>query len=133
MKLQKRIEDKVELLRWFLILIAPIIVFNTLTAQEADYFLGRPVYPFINYNQNSFLVPDSNTNFISFFNKVDSLIRFGDRKMNILHFGGSHIQADMYTDEMRTSLNQLGPDMNGGRGLIFPVNGPLQQPGQLRC
>jgi lysophospholipase L1-like esterase len=121
MKLCKRIKVKPELFRRLILLISPVIFFLHLSAQEADYFLDRPGYSFIDYEKNYFVVPDTNTNFSLFFNKVDSLIRFGDRKMNILHFGGSHIQADMYTDEMRNMLNQLGPDMNGGRGLIFPV------------
>jgi lysophospholipase L1-like esterase len=113
--------SRLELVRGSLLLFLILILCSFVTAQESDYFLDRTRYSFIHYEENCFFVPDTNTNFTFFFNKVDSLIRFGDRKMNILHLGGSHIQADMYTDEMRTRLNQLGTDMNGGRGLIFPV------------
>jgi lysophospholipase L1-like esterase len=120
MKVLKRIR-RIGFFKWALFIYSLTPVFTSSQAQESDYFLDQPRYSFIHYDENYFSVPDSNTNFISFFNKVDSLIRFGDRKMNILHLGGSHIQADMYTDEMRTRLNQLGTDMNGGRGLVFPV------------
>jgi lysophospholipase L1-like esterase len=120
MNVRKRIRIS-DLLGWGFLIYSSVTPLKYVTAQEFDYFLDHTRYSFIHYDENYFSVPDSNTNFICFFNKVDSLIRFGDRKMNILHLGGSHIQADMYTDEMRTRLNQLGTDMNGGRGLIFPV------------
>jgi lysophospholipase L1-like esterase len=121
MRLLKRTNNRLEQIKWSFVVLACSSLFSYSTAQDADYFLERPGYSFIDYEKNYFFAPDSDTNFILFFNKVDSLIRFSDRKLNILHLGGSHIQADMYTDEMRTRLNQLGPDMNGGRGLIFPV------------
>jgi lysophospholipase L1-like esterase len=90
-------------------------------AQNADDFLSTTNYPFINYTHNYFQNTEYNPYFISFYDKIDSLIRFGDRKINILHIGGSHIQADIYTNQIRKRLLQIGPDMNAGRGLIFPV------------
>lgn len=40
------------------------------------------------------------------------------RKINIVHIGDSHIQADLMTDKVRKNLQQYFG--NGGRGLIFP-------------
>lgn len=90
-------------------------------AQNPDYFLGAKTYPFIDYEDNAFINTENNQSFITFYNKIDSLVRFGDRKINILHLGGSHIQADIYTNQVRKRFIELGPDMNAGRGLIFPV------------
>lgn len=92
-----------------------------LKAQKADYFIGSARYSFIDYEKNTFLQTEENADFVSFYEKLDSLVKFGDRKLNILHFGGSHIQADIYTNQMRKRLTQLSPDMNAGRGLIFPA------------
>jgi lysophospholipase L1-like esterase len=106
--------------------IAGLILFYVLSvsplkAQKADYFIGSARYSFIDYENNIFLQTENNPEFISFYGKIDSLVRFGDRKVNILHFGGSHIQADIYTNQMRKRLIELSPDMNAGRGMIFPV------------
>lgn len=101
-----------------------LYTFNTsqVIAQKADYFMGLSRYPFINYENNMFHQTENNPYFNSFYTKFDSLVRFGDRKVNIIHFGGSHIQADIYTNQMRKRLTEIGPDMNGGRGLVFPVS-----------
>ncbi len=41
-----------------------------------------------------------------------------DRKINIVHIGDSHIQADLMTAKIRTLLQQKFG--NGGRGFVFP-------------
>ena len=93
-----------------------------LCAQEADYFLGPVRYSFINYDKNVFQLPENDTTFQQLFFRFDSLVVFGKGNIQIVHLGGSHIQADMYTHVMRTRLQSLSLDMNGGRGLIFPYS-----------
>lgn len=59
---------------------------------------------------------------------TDKLIKRKASKVNIVHIGDSHIQADVLTHRTRTMLqNTFG---NGGRGFIFPYrllrsNSPL--------
>jgi lysophospholipase L1-like esterase len=102
------------------ILLAVIISSGHLFAQEADYYLGRAQYSFIAYNQNYFKFPVFDSSFKKFYNSIDSVIGFGKGKIQIVHLGGSHLQADIYTHVVRQHLQELSPDMNGGRGLIFP-------------
>jgi lysophospholipase L1-like esterase len=90
-------------------------------AQEADYYLGRQRYAFINYSLNEFQYPSDNSALNTFFLKIDSVVAKGKGKIKVVHFGGSHIQADIYTHIIRQHLQELSPDMNGGRGLIFPM------------
>ena len=97
-------------------------IHGILFAQEADYFLGPVRYSFINYDNNILQLPENDTAFQQLFYHFDSLVVFGKGKIQILHMGGSHIQADIYTHVMRTRLQSLSPDMNGGRGLIFPFS-----------
>jgi len=61
---------------------------------------------------------------VPFFRKLE---RLGDgisvikgQKVNILHVGDSHIQADLFTDVVRKRLQQQFG--NAGRGFIFPHN-----------
>ena len=47
-------------------------------------------------------------------------MKTGEGKIQVVHMGGSHIQADIYTHQLRKRFQELTPDMNGGRGMIFP-------------
>jgi len=104
------------------ILLYAFLTFSLIPAyaQEADYFLGPRRYSFIDYKKNVFRFPAGDSAFRKLLFRFDSLIAFGKGKIHILHIGGSHIQADIYTHVMRTRLQSMSPDMNGGRGLIFP-------------
>jgi len=53
-----------------------------------------------------------------FFQKLQTLQKNKSGKINIVHIGDSHIQADLFSGYMRKNLqSQFG---NGGRGLVFP-------------
>ena len=55
-----------------------------------------------------------------FFEKLDNQYSNGKNKINILHFGGSHIQADIWSNRMRTNFQHSSPYCQSGRGFIFP-------------
>jgi len=53
-----------------------------------------------------------------FYQKLAALQASKNGKLNIVHIGDSHIQADLFSGTVRTKLQeQFG---NGGRGFIFP-------------
>jgi len=54
------------------------------------------------------------------FQKLQNLQKNKSGKINIVHIGDSHIQADFFSGYMRKNLqSQFG---NGGRGLVFPYS-----------
>lgn len=53
-----------------------------------------------------------------FYRKLAQLEQKRNRKINIVHIGDSHIQADLFTDKTRKDLQ--GIFGNGGRGFVFP-------------
>ena len=55
---------------------------------------------------------------VQFYEKLANLEAKGDRKINIVHIGDSHVQADLMTARIRTLLQQKFG--NGGRGFVFP-------------
>lgn len=97
-----------------------IFIFTLCQGQEGNYFLDIKQYPFIKYQANEITHPSGQNTFESLYQKMDSIMLFGEGKLNIVHIGGSHIQADIYTHQIRKKLQSLQYDMNGGRGLIFP-------------
>lgn len=73
-------------------------------------------YPFIQYYRNYFEWKDSSA-ILPFFEKLKQTPH---RKLKILHIGDSHLQADVFTGEVRGRMqNMFGA---GGRGFIFPYS-----------
>ncbi len=58
--------------------------------------------------------------FASWNTKLDELVFKGQRRLNVVHIGGSHIQADIWSQEMRHRMQTVVPGVSAGRGLIFP-------------
>lgn len=52
--------------------------------------------------------------------KLDSVLLFGHGRVSIVHIGGSHVQADMYTDEIRIRIDSLNNGLRPPRGFLFP-------------
>ncbi len=100
----------------FIAMLVSIDVF----CQGGDFLLGPTQFSYINYSKNNFIFPIDSNLFNNFYRKIDTIMLYGKGKVNIVHIGGSHIQADVYTHEIRKQLQLLDADMNGGRGFIFP-------------
>jgi hypothetical protein len=79
-------------------------------------------YPFVKEEFNIMLGSDSTRGAsFGFWPMLDSMLTFKDFRINVLHFGGSHIQADVYSNLLRDSLMTMyDEDVAGPRGLIFP-------------
>ncbi len=57
-----------------------------------------------------------------FVDKLDSVMRDRRGRVSILHIGGSHVQADIYTNVIRQSLDSLNGTMRPPRGFVFPYS-----------
>ncbi len=78
-----------------------------------------PDYDFINYDKNKIEI-SSSSNFNLFLESLNDLFVNGNSKVNIIHFGGSHIQADVWSHRIREHFFNLIPNNSSGRGLVFP-------------
>lgn len=80
-------------------------------------------YPFIHFERNHFqFFTENSANFEKLFYDFQQMIQFKDRKLNFYHIGGSHLQADIYTHEMRTFLQTNWEGLPGERGFVFPFD-----------
>lgn len=80
-------------------------------------------YGFIRYGANHLSFPSKvkmSAPFRRFFAKMDSLNLNASGKARIVHFGGSHVQADVWTGQVRRRLREWKPECEGERGFIFP-------------
>ncbi len=78
-------------------------------------------YSFLNLSADSIVCfGQSKTKFQVFANKFSQMVRLGNRQINILHLGDSHLQADLYTGQTRKNFQTFMPGLSGTRGMITP-------------
>lgn len=108
--------------------VLPAMSFSANTESlPMDMAHHRVASPNENYGKNDPLRPPSEHQFMynyeilkPFFEKLTALETFNDRKINIVHIGDSHIQADAMTNLVRQQLqNRFG---NAGLGFVFPYS-----------
>lgn len=90
----------------------------SIRAQENP--LRPPTLAFCDTSFNKIVFPGGQKGWDRYHGKLDSLFFLGIGQVNIAHFGGSHIQADIWSMELRERLQNVVPGVNGGRGFIFP-------------
>lgn len=92
-------------------------------AKDDIQIVELPEYEFIDYNLNKIQVPGRNTTRLGkFFHKLDTLLEIGEGSINILHIGGSHVQAGTFSHRMRQNLDFVNGNLQSPRGLIFPFS-----------
>lgn len=80
-------------------------------------------FPFIQFDKNNFqFYSKDSKNFERFYSKMTKIIAGKKGKMNLYHIGGSHLQADIYTHDIRTYLQTRWEGVSGERGWVFPFD-----------
>lgn len=102
----------------FTYLILCFASISQLQAQEGAVNINQ--YPFVNYSLNQVEFFKDSMDFYGFYRKLDALITTGKGKINIVHFGGSHIQADVWSGRMRENFNQFINQKQAARGWVYP-------------
>lgn len=100
---------------------AVIIVFTGISGVfSQDFPYEEKVFDFVQYDKNMLHFPKDSVKMEKFFKRLDTLMYFGKGKINIVHIGGSHVQADIISGQMRQRLQTFFPGNKGSRGLTFP-------------
>ena len=101
-------------------LVALMAICTGLCAQYKPVEL--PSYKFINYNANTLHYDTASPYMKHFFEKWQSLSATGTGSMNIVHIGGSHVQAGKLSNTIRCNILAAEPGRVGPRGMIFPYS-----------
>ncbi len=99
--------------------LAQSLAFGRIGAQPSNVAAR---YDFIRYDLNEieFFGDHKKSQFKKFFAAIDSIAAGRRRQVKMLHIGGSHIQADVWSGQLRTRLYEWFPKSGGARGFIFP-------------
>ncbi len=102
------------------IIIALLLLPSIVRAQYMQYPFEQSYYSMIRYDSNKLKIDNESANFNVFNSKLEKLISNGDGQINIVQYGGSHIQADVFSGECRSRFQSFEGGQNAGRGFVFP-------------
>ena len=109
-----------------------IIFFQSQFFIAQDFILDsiKPLHNFINWDANVIKFSDSSEAFQKLYKRIHKISEGKADQLHIIHIGGSHIQADLYTHKLRSYLQFMSPTAKGQRGFVFPyhmakTNNPL--------
>ncbi len=105
-----------KLLLYLFVLTLPV------TAQTYVIDTLHSTYPFINWKANTIKMAEDSKAFKQLFCKLDTIAKGGEEDLHIFHIGGSHIQADIYSNRLRSYLQMMSPTSKGQRGFIYPFS-----------
>ncbi len=83
---------------------------------------AQTTYPFIKYKENRLQYADCSENLAKFFARWSRLEATGQGNVNIVHIGGSHVQAGTMSNAIRQRLMHDHPRLVAGRGMLFPYS-----------
>ena len=117
--------------RWILTIGCLVVAFF-LQAQTPQ-LRPLPDCDFAHFGRNKILYPGDHAAMERFYQKLDSVIRFGEGNVSIMHIGGSHVQAGVFTQQFRDNLLNIRTGLMGGQFFAFPFTaGKTNNPSQFK-
>ena len=99
-----------------------IFIFISSFSIAQDYPYAIEYRDFIHYDKNEIEFYKDSVTYMNLYQKFDDLIFKGEGQINIMHFGGSHVQAGALTGHFAQRLQNMHPGLVGSRGFVFPYN-----------
>ena len=78
--------------------------------------------PFAHFENDTLAFDPVTSNLTDFYRRMDQVIATGKGNINILHIGGSHVQAGTMSHCIRRNLLNDFPNRVARRGMIFPYS-----------
>ncbi len=79
-------------------------------------------YEFIRYEANTLHYDSASPVMQTFFERWQRMRTTGTGNINIVHIGGSHVQAGTFPNTIRRRITGAYPDLIGSRGMVFPYS-----------
>ncbi len=109
-------------MRKWLVFVGLLLACRLLMAQDLPMLKPLPNYPFAHFERNQLIYPGDSLAMERFFQKMDSVVFHGEGNVSIMHIGGSHVQAGVFTQQFRDDLLSIGTDLMGGQFFVFPFS-----------
>ena len=102
-------------------LIIGLVLLIGLTGPISSLRAQEQTYPFVRYTVNHLKYDTTSPTMQAFFDRWNNMNANRQGNLNIVHIGGSHVQAGMMTQTIRQRLLAAG-GVVGQRGMIFPYS-----------
>lgn len=76
--------------------------------------------PFLNTAASRIVFKGDSSAWERYHGKLDKLVFEGEGQIHVAHIGGSHVQADQWSMQLRHRLQTLSPGLRAARGYVFP-------------
>lgn len=106
---------KIAIVFWLALLMTSVKAQNY---GEYPFEISR--YNFIQYDSNKLDVLGEDYYFERIYKRIHKLVTTGEGNVQIVQIGGSHIQADQFSGQLRHRFQTFCGDQNAGRGFVFP-------------
>jgi lysophospholipase L1-like esterase len=99
-----------------------LTIYKPVTSVSFDsLFISK--YPTVDFDLNYFqFYSDKSPNWDYLYDKMQSMIEQKSEKLNFYHIGGSHLQADIYTHDVRQKMQTTWSKLPGERAWVFPFD-----------
>ena len=108
-------------MRQLIPLLTLLLLLGSAAAQPKGVDIPKD-YSFIHYGKNTLDYSGASSTLDAFFQKWARLEKNRQGNINIVHIGGSHVQAGTMSNTIRCNLMNAYPHLVGGRGMIFPYS-----------
>lgn len=81
-----------------------------------------PTYACLRADSATFRFPGGHKRIMPFYRKLSNMLEGRKTRINILHLGDSHIQADIISSRIRQALTEMTDGCNADRGLLVPLS-----------
>ena len=102
----------------YAIVLLTLLINKALLAQASPFVMED--YSFVSKQFNNIELFGSEEKYKKLYEKMDNMLLSGLGQVNIVHFGGSHVQADVWPNRTRYHFQKLMPGAAGPRGFLFP-------------
>ncbi|MGE0021418.1 MAG: GDSL-type esterase/lipase family protein [Draconibacterium sp.] len=97
-----------------------LLLSQYLSAQPNPYLYQVNQYNFVRNDLNQLHNFGNDSYSQRFLQKLEKLVSTGEGRINVVQIGGSHIQAGIFSGQIRTRMQQMNGEMNAGWGFMFP-------------
>lgn len=102
-------------------LLHPALLLPVLAWSQPNPF-ATSVRPFMNPTAGRIVFKGDSSAWEAWHAKLDAAVFHGEGQLSVAHIGGSHVQADMWTMQLRHRLQAMAPGLRAAKGFIFPYN-----------
>ncbi|WP_459211208.1 DUF459 domain-containing protein [Aquimarina rhabdastrellae] len=104
------------------ILFALLLLWVSKSSYGQKYLLDsiKTNYNFVNWKANEIKFAEKSPAFKALYKRLNNVVQAKEEDIHIFHIGGSHIQADIYSNRLRSYLQHMSPTAKGQRGFIYP-------------